>query len=1042
MDVEQLSPFLENPAEATKWLNALGIVHPDRAHANLCKIADADPSLSLLRQIFSRLPDILPTNSDPDLALNTLERFISASRSPLSLLTLFEQDEESLPTLLQLFACSQFLGDVLVNDPEAFELVRITEGRPVARQHLVDELKTEVAGLHSRRMVLAALRRHKRRETLRIAYGDLVRQQRLSIVTQQISYLADALCESALSFATSELNAKWGVPRDQGGNPARFVVIAMGKLGGVELNYSSDIDLIFIYDGSGKTDGPKQVSCEQYFDRLAQDFCKLLTEVTELGSVYRVDLRLRPEGKRGPLVNRLDSALRYYDVMGRTWERQAFVKARPIAGDLALGAEFLDAMEPWIYRRYLNLADITGVKALKRRIEHRTQQKGTDERNVKTGRGGIRDIEFVIQFLQLLNGGDLPQLRTSNTLEAIAQLAQVECLTLEEGNLLDLNYAFLRKLEHLLQIMLDVQTHTMPESDDELRKLAIRMGYAPTDSEALKRFKEDYRHCTETNRKILDHLLHDAFADDSEMEPEVDLVLDPEPTPEFIATTLSPYGFQDVPAAYNNLVTLGSERIRFLSTRRCRHFLASIAPTLLKEVGATPDPDLALVNLCQVSDSLGGKGVLWELFSSNLPCLQLYVRLCATAPYLSAILTSNPGMLDELMDSLIMNKLANVETLRQDLVDRCRNAEDIEPILHSFKNAQHLNAGVRDILSKEDIRTTTAFLADVAEVCLQQIVDAEYSSLKARFGEPWLSGQDRPCSLIILGMGKIGGREPNYHSDLDVVFLYEGEGSTRTAQGRGRSTSNQHFFSQLAQQITKRVNHLGAFGRLYELDTRLRPSGKSGALAVSLDAFQRYFDEGRGQLWERHALCRARPLYGSQESREATLRLVRQIITQPSWQPKFADEIFQMRERMQEDASPRNLKRSSGGIVDIEFIAQMLQMKHAEESPAVLVPGTIEALEQLETAGHLASETAAFLRESYRFLRSVEARLRLMNTTARHDLPEDPHELDKLAYLFGATSGHALEQQCRDYGQENRAYFDRIFKASGEKKSRKRNSAK
>jgi glutamate-ammonia-ligase adenylyltransferase len=1036
MEMQQLVPILESSTAAAAWLRSLGILNVDRGYANVMSIAGSGISPDLLQVIFSQLERYLPNLSDPDLALNTLERFTAASRSPLSLGSFFEQDPDALATLLQLASSSRFLGDVLVNDPESFELVRLTEGKPVGRDKLVEELCVEVSQLTDRRAVLSVLRRHKRRETLRIAYGDLIRQQRIPVVTQQISFLADALCEASLTFAKQQLVQSRGTPRRQDGRPARFAVLALGKLGGVELNYSSDIDLLFVYEGDGKTEGPKQVSNLEFFDRLAQDFIKLLTENTDLGTVYRVDMRLRPHGQRGPLVNNVDAALHYYDVMGRTWERQAFVKARAIAGDRALGDEFLKALEPWIYRRYLNRADITGVKALKRKIEQRAAREGTDQRDVKTGHGGIRDVEFVIQFLQLLNGGDLPQLRTGNTLEAITRLAEVGCLTLSERTFLSDNYSFLRKVEHLLQIMLDVQTHTLPDSDDELAKLAIRMGYATgSKKDCLQAFREDYRQRTERNRRILDHLLHDAFADAPETEPEVDLILDPDPSPEFLRRTLAPYSFQDVDAAYQNLVTLSIERIPFLSTRRCRHFLAAIAPALLRAVGETPDPDAALVNLCQVSDSLGGKGVLWELFSFNPPTLQLYVRLCASSPYLSSILTSNPGMLDELMDSLVLNKLAPRDVLAAMLQDRCRGAEDVEPILHSFKNVQHLNAGVRDILGKEDFRQTTAFLADVAQVCLQQIAQLQYHSLVQRFGEPWLGEDNRRCEMVILAMGKFGGREPNYHSDLDVVFLYESEGSTRPLQtGRGsvQVTTNQHFFSELAQRIIKVVNRLGPHGRLYEMDARLRPTGKSGALAVSLDGFGRYFHEGQGQLWERQALCRARPVYGSEAARLATQRLVRAIISDPPWQPGYASEIRQMRYRMEENASARNLKRSPGGLVDIEFIAQMLQLKHALQSPQVLQPGTAEALALLQQAGHLSRADADYLIESYSYLRGIEARLRLMNTTARHDLPEDPRELAKLAYLLGAPSGAALTERCLAFIGRNRETFNRIFDAAAQ----------
>ena len=284
--------------------------------------------------------------------------------------------------------------------------------------------------------------------------------------------------------------------------------------------------------------------------------------------------------------------------------------------------------------------------------------------------------------------------------------------------------------------------------------------------------------------------------------------------------------------------------------------------------------------------------------------------------------------------------------------------------------------------------------------------------------------------MILLAMGKLGGREPNYHSDLDVVFLYEVDGSTRSPQtGRNstQTTTNQHFFSELAQRIIKFVNRLGPHGRLYELDARLRPTGKSGTLAVSLDGFARYFQEGHGQLWERQALCRARPVYGSDEAQEKTLQLVRSIVSHPAWQPKYAQEIRHMRHRMEENASPRNLKRSPGGLVDIEFVAQMLQLRYVVASPQILQPGTNEALAALNAAGHLSSADAEYLGEAYSFLRSVEARLRLMNTTARHDLPEDPRELAKLAYLLGTPSAEQLVERCRAYVRRNREVFDRLF---------------
>ena len=914
MDIPTLRHYLDDPYDAAVWLCGLGIVDVRRAHGNLRGMAAAGVPLDLLAGMASQLERHLPGCADPDMTLHNLERFVQAARNPLAIGTFFERDPQAMPTLLQILSASQYLGDLLVSDPEGFDLVRLTDGQPVARQALVGELTAEIAALEHETVVLRALRRFKRRETLRIAYGDIVRGQSLRTVTTQISFVADALVEAAFQAARRKFRAARGVPTRPDGEPARFVVLGLGKLGGLELNYSSDIDLIFLCKGEGQTSGKRPVANIEFFDLVARELVRLLTERTELGSVYRVDMRLRPEGARGAMVMGVDAAMRYYDNRGRTWERQAYIKARPIAGDLSLGREFLESLAPWVYRRYLSHADISGIKALKRRIEQ-TAHGGYERtgngceaaratpaetasgeppvpafahphgtggaRDVKTGRGGIRDIEFAIQFLQLLNGGDQPEVRTGNTLEALAHLDRAGCLTNQERSILEENYTFLRKIEHRLQIMLDLQTHLLPERHEDLAKLALRMGYATNeDRSALEAFLADYRGKTELNRRILDHLLHDAFSDDRQSQAEVDLVLDPDPPPERIVEVLGKYRFRDVKQAYRNLMSLAEERIRFLSTRRCRHFLAAIAPQLLSAIAETPDPDSTLVNLDQVSDSLGGKAALWELFSFNPPSLRLYVELCAYSPYLSGILTSNPGMIDGLMDSLVLDKLPTRETMERQLSELCRAAEDIDPILQSFKNDQQLCVGVRDILGKEDVQATTGALSDIAEVCLTQIAAREYGRLVARLGRPTIAAGRRagkPCEMVILALGKFGGREMNYHSDLDIIFLYEADGDTvaelETKRRKGteetspqassmslrfpaksppspsyfaasQTTTNLHFFSELGQRIIKAAARLTSYGRLYEVDVRLRPTGKSGSLATTFEELRDTFRKG------------------------------------------------------------------------------------------------------------------------------------------------------------------------------------------------------
>ena len=651
---------------------------------------------------------------------------------------------------------------------------------------------------------------------------------------------------------------------------------------------------------------------------------------------------------------------------------------------------------------------------------------------MKTGRGGIRDIEFVIQFLQLLNGGDLPALRTGNTLEAIAQLENCGCLSHQECSILQENYRFLRKVEHRLQILFDLQTHLLPAEAAEMRKLAVRMGYAESpERTALAAFEADYRNTTDLNRRILDHLLHEAFSDDT-AEAEVDLVLDPSPPERKIVEVLGKYQFRDVKPAYRNLMSLGEEKIRFLSTRRCRHFLASIAPRLLKAIAATPDPDSTLVNLDKVSDSLGGKGVLWELFSFNPPLLRLYVEVCAYSEYLSGILISNPGMIDSLMDSLVLDKLPLHDVLRQTLEELCRAAEDLDPILHSFKNDQQLCVGVRDILGKEDISASTGTLSDIAEVCLAQTAARESARLVAKFGQPVLGEGPRagqPCGIVILALGKFGGREMNYHSDLDLVFLYEAAGHTvpSTPVARFQTTSNQHFFSELAQRIIKTASQLSPFGRLYEIDVRLRPTGKSGAPAHSLDELGRYFREGGGQLWERQALCKARVVCGSPRASKAAMAVVGEAAFEHRWKPADAEAICQMRRRMEETALSGNLKRGAGGIVNIEFVVQMLQLKHGRRNLRIRSPNTLAALAALGAAGILEPELCELFTRHYRFLRTIEGRLRLMNSTARDKLPEDSTELAKLAHLVRYPNGAALLADYEQATHEIRQRFEEIF---------------
>ncbi len=1025
----------------------LGADDVDLVSACWSGIANLGIPADLLETLLDQLQALLPGKVDTDRVLINLQRFLEASRSPQSWLALFEREPDALATLVQLFSTSQYMADMLIADPEAFDLLRLTAGLPVEAGILQDEILAEVAATTDARQVMRVLRDYRHRETLRIAYGDFISNQPVETVTGQISLLTEAILGAAVFAAQRDMESRRRRPVAADGRPLRFAVVALGKLGGAELNYSSDIDLVFIYESrKGPATSRPQTSGvaagdDEYFQRLGQRIVKLLSESTPRGIAYRVDMRLRPHGRGGPLVVSFDEAVSYYDSAGRTWERQAFVKARAVAGDIELGDDLIDQLQPWIYRRYLMRADITGIAALKRRIEQRSRRAGDDHRNVKLGHGGIRDIEFVIQFLQLLHGGDLPGVRCTNTLEAIRRLQQAGCITAEEQSWLEDNYRFLRRVEHYLQIMYDRQTHCLPDDQAEFHRIAVRIGYRDTEQAAADAFREELRERTSRNRRILDHLLHEAFAGDEtsrEAAPESDLILDPEPAAEVIRATLEPFGFADCDAAYRNLQDLACESIAFLSTRRCRHFLAAIAPKLLAAIASTPNPDATLISLANVSASLGGKAVLWELFSINPPSMDLCVRLCASSPYLASILTSNPGMLDELMDSLMLDSLPDHDELSRGLEDLCRNAVDIAPILHSFKNSMHLRVGVRDILGKHTIAETHAALSDIAEVCMEQVIHHEFHRLIHQLGMPVHSdgpAAGQPAELVLLAVGKLGGREPNYHSDLDVIFLFDGEGATKSLvpSRRFEPTTNRHFFNQLCQRVIQTVTRIGSTGRLYDLDVRLRPLGRSGELAITIDDLKQYFTGGGGQVWERQALCKARPIWGSSQAQAAAMNCVHSILSGDDWSPEFALQIREHRLQLQRDAAEGNLKRGIGGTMDVEFVVQLLQLACSRAHPEILVPGTFAAIERLRCAGLLDEDISAQLFANYEFLRRVESGIRLMNMSARHELPADHLELSRLVFLLNSSdpelpaNSETLVDLCERTRRSCREIFESVF---------------
>ncbi|CAN5132890.1 [glutamate--ammonia-ligase] adenylyltransferase [soil metagenome] len=1003
----------------------------------------------------------LPLTADPAMALNNYERLSAQPAAQPFLPQLLNDDGQPLQDLLQLLATSQFLADVLIHDPEALELLITPSGRSPSTAELTTLLRSEVDTVSDDANRLRILRRFRARQTLRIGINDILRDRPLEEVTRDLCRVADACLEIAVHMALKTQERKFGTPMTHACVPARITGLAFGKLGGDELNYSSDLDLMFVYDDDGETVGKRGSGTpnSEFFARVVTEVLRLISSHTDRGVAYRIDLRLRPEGHTGPLARSLASTLSYYDVMGRTWERQALIKLRHVCGDSALGREFLASIEPFIYRTYFSFSEINEVKALKRQMEARSTRAGEDDQDIKTGRGGIRDIEFTVQFLQLLNGGELRAVRQRNTLLALEALEIGGCLSANETYLLADSYRFLRKTEHRLQLLFDFQTHKLPATIPGLTALAKRMGYslklrhaeyelrpdaipastfpaqrrslldedhvpAEPPKEPLDQFLKELHDKTALDRSILDHLLHQTFAGAAEKgEPESDLILDPDPDEQSIRSVLEKYHFRDPLRAYCNLSQLARESVRFLSHRRCRHFLASIAPMLLRAVAETPNPDDALENFERVTASLGAKAVLYEVFSFNPPSLKLYVDLCAGSPFLSALLMNNPGMIDELLDTLVLDQPRTRDELAAELTELLKGATDLDPILHSFQDKELLRIGVRDLLGKALIQETNAALSDLAEVMVVAVYALHEKEIVRKYGTP-----SAPYALV--GLGKLGGREISYHSDLDLLVVYETDGMT---EGEGESTSHAHFYTELAQRATRTLSQVGPMGRLYPVDMRLRPFGKSGSLVVPCEEFRRYFSRGSdARLWERQALCRARVLGTPGDLAKVIRQEVATALTAEPWTSGQTAELRSMREKLQAACGPRNLKRGPGGLVDIEFVIQLFQLKHGHKFPTILKPNVWDVFFPLRGTGLVTPTEATALVEHYTFLRSIESKLRIVTDHPYNDVPESGEQLETLARRLefiehgGRTAIESFLDEFRRVTTDVRKHFDAI----------------
>lgn len=1071
----------------------------------------------LLKQLQTQLQSLLPHTSDPELVALRLQRFIAAARSPTSLLAFFERDRSAFETLLRMLGAGQRLAEQLIADPESFDLVRASGGGEVSREVLVDEIAGELEALAScggdDQAASTVLRAVAGRERLRIAYAEFVAGASPHRVSAQLSVLAEAILESSIQFVSNQMEKTYGWPRTPTGDRGRLGVIGYGAFGGRELGYHSPVEWMFLCELCGPTDGKVNLAGEAFFRQLCWRVVRIVRgdasipwggegttadagepaamadwDATSGGtpepdangpepwtepptyplaaSLLDVSIAKRPLGASGPIVTTVTEAHRHYQLTGRTWERLLHVKSRVVAGDESLGGRFLELIRPWVYRRYLQRADQEGLHTLMRKFARRLGDERherdaadtsaadpTTTSDVRQRDGGLDDIDAIVALLQLINGGDLPELRVLPTCEAIQKLLAENCLTVQEAVLLSDHYHLLMRVEHCVQVdtpirkaagqsddfgasrngdeLTEAESADTESADTNWSSVAWNLGYRGETGRGNEPelFKAVDFVC-HMNRQTILRLLADADVGDWEIAPETELVLDPDPDAEAAAAVLARHGMNDPAVAMDDLRRLASEPVPFLSSRRCRHFLARIAPQLLTEVAKTPDPHHTLRTLADVSDSLGAKAVLWELLGGSAPAMSLFIRLCACSPYLTGILVRNPGMIDELIDSLILDRLPSDSWLEASSVELCRAAADVRPVLQGFKNGAHLQIGVRDCLGKESLEATHASLAATAEAVVRRASEAVLRNLAEQYGDP-VTPTGEPAELVILALGKLGAREPNYHSNLEAIFLYTDDCQTRRRVGGHRTTTTTaNFFGIAASQTAGLINDASTGSRLFELGTQLAIGGSSWRekAAVSIDSLSAHFLRGQATLPQRLALCKARAISGSDNTRRLTDERVRQWLLAGEWFPMMARQVQELRIAMERSAAGDNLKRAAGGTVDVELITQTLQLCHAKQHPEILVPGTLDALARITDAGLIDTTVAQTLRNNYRTLREVESKIRLLDTPGRHEIPTDPPSLDRLAFLMGRAGGNEIVSLCRDVRASNRGLFNSLIR--------------
>ena len=897
------------------------------------------------------------------------------------------------------WACSDFVARNCIRYPATFDSLN-KKGFQLPRslkdyQELVSGITNSVG---DETTLMKQLRELRQQEMMRIAWRDLNSLADDETILGELSDFAEAIVSVTLQYLENQQAEIYGMPHDANGQEQALLTFAMGKMGGRELNFSSDIDLIFAFAEDGETNGGRKTSHYEFYLSVIRKLVKVLDEVTADGFVYRVDIRLRPFGDSGPLAMSFSGMENYYQSQGRDWERYAMIKAKLISGREEDKKYLQLLLTPFVYRRYLDFGMIESIREMKAMINAQMKRKGMTQ-NIKLGRGGIREIEFIGQTLQLIRAGREPELRERSIIKVLTLLAEKKYLKKEDIDKLIYAYWFLRKLENRLQMRRDMQTHELPDdvlASDEVERQALCLAMNFTTWDEL--MEKLLQHQTSVDN-IFQNLISVDEAEEIKQNDGASPVIlfwDDLESSEEVRQHLVDLNYQDADEILKLLIQLrNSPQLKSLTNESHNRLAKLVSSLLIVAVNYTNQYEL-LERVARLIKALAGRKVYVSLLVEYPQTQKKMLQLCAASEWFTARLINHPILLDSLLTiELNTDVVAEQQNDIKQLLEIELNQIEAQDATHSnnyiddenleqqmdrmrqFKRKTVFSVAVSDVFYQQSVELVSDRLTNLANVLLEKILDLSWRAMVAKYGQPVCVVEGEKCypTMSIVAYGKMGGNELGYGSDLDIIFLHNSGGEKQNTDGE-KSLDNQHFFARVAQRVIHFLNTRTYSGVLYEADTRLRPNGQSGLMVSSVAAFELYQRE-KAWTWEHQALIRARFVTGNALIEQEFDRIRSSVLRQSVDARKLLKDVVAMREKMREHLASKStdfdIKQDAGGLVDIEFMAQAGILTHAEEDEQCIAhTATLELINELKQVGWYRAEEAEELSQAYRYFRKLK----------------------------------------------------------------------